>query len=164
MHSGTYISRDSLSTLHSVISHSLSIASFPIIAASVAWKINDCSTKYEYRSCLKPISSLNTKLLHESLFIPSQLYASCGYYDLNYRVSSDLDFVLKSIDSFWAQVIYSDDILVVFTEPWGYSSRHGFKKLLEQVSIIRKYNPLIPSILFAFNRYIRFFLKSLIRL
>jgi glycosyltransferase involved in cell wall biosynthesis len=161
LHAGSYINRESFINLHSRLDSHLKIGSFPILASSAEWHI-DNHVRQESRSKLRAISCRNTKLLHETLFIPMKLYASCNLYNEEYTICSDLDFVYKSLAYYEAQIIYSDQIKIIFTQPWGLSERKKLIKLKEQITIINNYNSRVFLFYFAFTRIIKYFTKKLL--
>jgi glycosyltransferase involved in cell wall biosynthesis len=161
IHSGSTYALDAIKHV-SIISTEYSTRNIlPILAGSVKWN-SDTKKNVELRSCMINISTKNTKLLHESLFIPSQFYKKYGLYSTEFRICSDLDFVYKCISSNNSPIVYTDHILLSYNEDWGMSEKHNVLKLKEQIKILSRYNSPVYAFLQLVVRSSKLFIKKTI--
>ena len=89
---------------------------FSVLAGSAVFDENFSLPRI--RSKIPPLSSKNTEILHETIYIPRKVYELVGLYDTDFKISSDFDWIsrasLKSI-----QMSYSDELFVDYGSGWG---------------------------------------------
>ena len=84
---------------------------------------------------------------HPTLYLKKEVYESVGYFDLNYKIAADYDFMLRMLKNNF-KLYYIDDYLVKMRS--GGVSTNGlkgyFKNLKEADSVLRKNHILFPVI------------------
>ncbi len=110
----------------------------------------------EWKHKLKKITKFNLfKIPHSTLFIDKDLYKKIGYYDLNYKISSDLDFLIKlSKKNDKINYLNYDTI---FMEYGGLSTNIKYfrKKIYEDFKILIKHY----GIKFLFYYFLKIYFK-----
>lgn len=149
LHAGTALEPGALETLANIIRNN---GSDHIIASSVVWQKHKDSRTYELRSSLKPLSCRNTKILHESIFIPRKFFGTIGLYDCRYSISADYEWICRAESKNMLTPIYSDEVLICYESGWGISGepKNELKKITEHYKIARQY----VGLPFALRRYV----------
>jgi len=147
LHAGTTLQPGALENLAKVIEED---GRDKIIAGSVAWRRGDHVLR-ELRSGLAPLSSRNTKILHESVYVPRKLYDQVGEYDTQYKISADYDWLSRAESSGSLLVVYTDEVLICYERGWGFSGsiENEKIKIREHFSISKEY----VGFVFSFRRY-----------
>lgn len=147
LHAGTKLQPKALECLAKIITED---GLDRIIAGSVVWRSSEYFS-YELRSNLAPLSSRNTKLLHESIFIPRKLYRKVGVYDTRYKISADYEWISRAESISALDVVYTDDVLISYGSGWGLSGSisNERQKIREHYDIAKKY----IGFFFSFRRY-----------
>ena len=114
-----------------------------LIAASCSQKSGDQVFHY-YRSGRKKISPASMSILQPSLIIRRDKYNEVGGFDSSYKISADVDCVLKIL-KVSDNVCYVDD-LVVHMEEFGLSKAHYFQKLREHTLIKFRHGPFYKAL------------------
>jgi glycosyltransferase involved in cell wall biosynthesis len=105
-----------------------------IIACSCTQRGNEGDTSVYLRSKRPEITSRSVSILHPSLIIKRDKYTQEGGFDESFKVSGDVDCILRMLSN-GASVVYLDKVIVDMA-PWGVSNRLYLRKLYEH-SIIR---------------------------
>ena len=84
---------------------------------------------------------------HPNLYLKTEVYESVGYFDLNYKIAADYDFMLRMLKNNF-KLYYIDDYLVKMRS--GGVSTNGlkgyFRNLKEADSVLRKNHISFPVI------------------
>lgn len=136
------------------ISHAASLAresNFNTVIAGSAIFHNHNEKNLVIRSQLPAISSKNTSVLHETLFIPRSIYESIGVYDLKYKISADFDWVSRAVTR---KVVfaYTDHLYVDYIANWGLSAaiENFHSKILDHFKVMNR----DVGLVFALKRYL----------
>ena len=117
IHAGSCYRPDTVSHVVQIIrSHGV----HALIAGSAEWAKPQ---RVFRRSKMKPLGPDNTSILHETLFFPRALLNSLGSYNARFRISADLDLLMRAVVDHNVPVLYQDDIFVEYRESWGLSGR-----------------------------------------
>ena len=113
------------------------------IAASCSQRSGDDILNY-YRSERDKISVASMSILQPSLIVRRLKYNQVGGFDNSFRISADVDCILKIL-KVCDEVRYVDD-LIVNMEEFGLSQTHYFKKLREHTLIKYRHGGLIQAL------------------
>lgn len=104
-----------------------------------------------FRSEIKPLSSKNTQILHETLYIPLDFYKMYGFYDITFKISADFSWVSNALRK-GAKVVFTDAVLIAYKVPWGISgdSRNFVTKIHDHYRVMRR----DVGIFFAIYRFL----------
>lgn len=120
--------------IKSVLAIAIENEDIDIIACSCSQRDNDGNTTIYLRSKRQEITSNSLSILHPSLIIKKDKYIQEGGFDQNFKVSGDVDCILRMLSN-GASVVYLDKVIVDMA-PWGVSNQLYLKKLYEH-SLIR---------------------------
>jgi glycosyltransferase involved in cell wall biosynthesis len=115
-----------------------------VIAASCSQKIGDTVQTY-LRSSRSKLSPASMSILQPSLIIRREKYYEVGGFDNFFRISADVDCVLKILN-LGSDIRYSDEI-VVHMEEFGLSKESYFRKLWEHTIIKFRHSSIFRSAL-----------------
>ena len=135
----------------------------PIIAGSAIFGNHDPVLTF-LRSKIKPLSSKNTQILHETLFIPRKYFDIFGSYNLSFPISADYSWVSNALKS-GVPVEYTDFILVDYCKGWGASADKNLflKKIDDHFRVMKRDVNLFFAIKRYLFRFIGFYLKLLLK-
>ena len=72
---------------------------------------------------------------HQTMYVKKELYTKHGYYDSQYKIAMDFDFLVRIRNE---KFIFLPEILATF-QPGGVSSTQYYSSLKENAAIIQKY-------------------------
>lgn len=127
-----------------------------IIACSCTQRTKQGDNSLYLRSERTEISMKSVSILHPSLIIKRDKYLEEGGFDLSFKVSGDVDCILRMIAN-GASVVYLDDIIVEMA-PWGTSRRLYLRKLYEHSVIRYRRVNFLSALSYAPKRLIKDFL------
>lgn len=121
-----------------------------IIAGSATLSF-DKRKKELFRSKIKSLSPRNTQVLHETLYIPVELYKLYGLYDLTFNVSADFSWVSNAL-RMGTEVVSTDSLFVNYIIPWGLSGdpKKFMLKINDHYRVMRR----DVGLFFAIKRYL----------
>lgn len=160
LHAGTKLQLKALESINEII---IKGERDSIIAGSVAWHTGD-NFFYEFRSKLSLLSSRNTKILHESIYIPRKFYSQVGQYDTRYNISADYEWISRAESISALNVVYTDEVLICYGGGWGLSGlvNNERRKIKEHYNISKKYVGRFFSLRRYAFRFAKFTLKRAI--
>ena len=113
------------------------------ISGNIAYYENVENKIQTTRIWRKPFNRINIfsifKIPHTSLYIKKNLIKNFGYYNIQYNISSDLDFTLKLIDIKNLKFYYIDKFFLLMKNNGLSTSKKFFlRKLYQDISILFK--------------------------
>jgi glycosyltransferase len=159
IHSGTILNQNSVIKVANICIRNNFQS---IIAGSVIMNHNG-KNKIFLRSKIKPLSTKNSQVFHESLYIPKDLYSKFGFYDTLFKISADFSWVSLAIKS-GVDIVYTDDILISYQSGWGFSGRKSnfIKKKREHLKIMSRDVNFFYAYYIFWLRIILFYMVKLI--
>jgi putative colanic acid biosynthesis glycosyltransferase len=128
---------------------------YDIIACSCTQR-KDEGIKYYYRSERDEISVSSMSILLSSLIVKLDKYKIVSGYDDNFKISADVDCILKILKTA-CKIIYVDDIIVNMEE-YGVSSDNYFKKIKEHTIIKYRHGSIVSAMIYIPKRLLFDFL------
>ena len=122
-----------------------------LIACSCSQK-QGAEIVHYYRSERDQISASSMSILQPSLIIKLKKYRDVGGFDVNLKVSADVDCVLKILKTS-CKVRYVDD-LVVHMEEFGVSGSHYLQKLKDHTIIKYRHKNIFSAIAYIPKRMV----------
>ena len=129
---------------------SIQLSEITILAASCTQPDSNGQLVEHLRSKRRPLCPQSHSILHSALLVRRQAYESVGCFDTSYRISGDVDAIVKIIKA-GASIHYSDAVIVQM-EKFSISQQHYWRKIREHYRIKRKNVGLAHALLYLVIR------------
>ncbi len=86
----------------------------------------------------KPVAQYTMALFHPTMFISRQAYARIGLYDLNFKLSSDFEWIMRARKN--DLIFYYENHLISHYYKFGASYVNRMKGIFENYQIRKKYS------------------------
>ena len=95
------------------------------------------------------------KIAHTSLFIKKKIIENFGFYNTNYQISSDLDFLIKLSKKNYKYKKLEKYLIYMATGGISFSLKSSFKKVREDLTILFKYYNFLFIIFYIYKILIK---------